>query len=397
MNETALHLVDSVIAEVPVRQWVLSLPHPLRYLLAYDKMLCTAVLAAFIRSVFGWLRRTAKKELDLRSVNDAHPAAVTVVQRASSHLALNPHFHTLAADGVYVQEPGSERLVFRAMPAPTQADIAKVAWDACQKTLRVLRQRGFWLDQDPAEDRFAQDEPGLSACYAASMSGALLTHKDAPPRSVSFHALAASGRDGEEPEAFAAGYGFNVHAGVRISAHDRAGLERLCRYAARPALAQRRLTVLPDERVQLMLKKPWSDGTTSVVFEPLAFMARLASLVPPPRMHRTRYHGLWAPHAAHRAMVVVHREEEDSCGHGEKNEAAGMKRKRYDWASLLARVFAIDILTCPRCGTAAMQRLAVVVRRESVRAILASVGLPADSPELTPNRRPQQAEVFDAA
>ncbi|MBI3178738.1 MAG: transposase, partial [Deltaproteobacteria bacterium] len=320
MNETALFWVDSVIGPVPVRQWVLSLPHPLRYLVAYDKSLCTAVLGAFIRSVFGWLRRTAKKELGLRSVHDAHPAAATVVQRASSHLALNPHFHTLAADGVYVEEQG--RLVFRALPQPTPADVAQVAWDVCRKTLAVLSRRGMWLDQDPAEDRFAQDEPGLAACYAASMSGALLVRKDAQPRPMSFYALAAS--DGDKAQAGEAGYGFNVHAGVRIRADDRSGLERLCRYVTRPALSQRRLAMLPSGDVQLALKKPWSDGTTSVVFEPLAFMARLASMVPPPRMHRTRYHGLWAPHAARRA---------EWCRRSRKRVPAGTRARTRPWVA----------------------------------------------------------------
>ena len=404
MNESALHLVDSVIGDVPVRQWVLSLPHPLRYLLAYDKGLCTEVLAAFISSVFGWLRRTAKRELGLRSVKAAHPAAVTVVQRASSHLALNPHFHTLAADGVYVVEPGTERLVFHAMPAPTRTDISAVAWQVCAKTLRILRKRGLWLDQDPSEDRFAQDEPGLAAWYdpwksptgdATSMSGGLVTRQGASPRPMRLTAVAAG--DETELRAQELGYGFNVHAGVRIAAHDRLGLERLCRYVTRPALSQHHLQVLPDQRVQLVLKRPWSDGTTSVVFAPLVFLAKLASLVPPPRMHRTRYHGLWAPHASRRALVVAQRVEEEPCGHTPKPEGGVAKRKRYDWASLLARVFAVDVLRCPRCATGAMQRIAVVIRTSSVRAILASVGLPADSPGPMPSRYPEQSELFEVA
>ena len=56
MAETAAHLVDQVIPAVPMRHWVLSLPHPLRYLLAYDASLCSEVLGAFIHEVHGWLR-----------------------------------------------------------------------------------------------------------------------------------------------------------------------------------------------------------------------------------------------------------------------------------------------------------------------------------------------------
>jgi hypothetical protein len=43
MSQTAAHLVDRVIPHVPVRQWVLSLPIPLRVLLAAQPELVTRV------------------------------------------------------------------------------------------------------------------------------------------------------------------------------------------------------------------------------------------------------------------------------------------------------------------------------------------------------------------
>ena len=52
MADTAAHLVDHVLPAVPMRQWVLSLPFPLRYRLAYDRTLATPLLAAFLRAVF---------------------------------------------------------------------------------------------------------------------------------------------------------------------------------------------------------------------------------------------------------------------------------------------------------------------------------------------------------
>ncbi len=52
------------------------------------------------------------------------------------------------------------------------------------------------------------------------------------------------------------------------------------------------------------LKTPYRDGTTHVVFEPLDFIARLAALVPGPRAHLTRYHGVFAPHSRWRAEVT---------------------------------------------------------------------------------------------
>jgi hypothetical protein len=67
MAETAAHLVDHVFPEVPERQWVLSIPFPLRYRLAYDSGLMSKVLNVFVRTVFGELRRRAKQLRGLKS------------------------------------------------------------------------------------------------------------------------------------------------------------------------------------------------------------------------------------------------------------------------------------------------------------------------------------------
>lgn len=61
MAEAAAHLVDHVLPAVPMRQWVLSLPFPLRYRLAYDCSLVTPLLAAFLRAVFASLKRRARE------------------------------------------------------------------------------------------------------------------------------------------------------------------------------------------------------------------------------------------------------------------------------------------------------------------------------------------------
>lgn len=84
MTELAAHLVDRVIPDVPVRQWVLSLPWSLRYLLAFDTALCRDVLAVFMRVVFGWLRRAAARH----GLRDSQCGAVTVIQRFGSSLNL---------------------------------------------------------------------------------------------------------------------------------------------------------------------------------------------------------------------------------------------------------------------------------------------------------------------
>jgi hypothetical protein len=89
-------LVDGVLGDLPIRQWVLTLPHRLRYTLAYDHRLCRAVLAVFVRAVLGFERRRARA----RGI-EGRGGAVTAIQRCGSALNTNTHFHTLVAEGAF--------------------------------------------------------------------------------------------------------------------------------------------------------------------------------------------------------------------------------------------------------------------------------------------------------
>ena len=87
-------------------------------------------------------------------------------------------------------------------------------------------------------------------------------------------------------------------------ADERKKLERLCRTISRPAVSEARLSLTPGGLVRYQLKTPYSDGTTHVLFEPLDFIARLAALVPKPRVKLMRYHGVFAPNSAQRAQAT---------------------------------------------------------------------------------------------
>ena len=89
--------------------------------------------------------------------------------------------------------------------------------------------------------------------------------------------------------------GFSLHAATRIAGPDLRGLERLCRYMARPTLAGGRLRTLDADYLSFALKTPWSDGTRHLLLSPMELLERLAALVPPPRLHLLRYHGVLAP------------------------------------------------------------------------------------------------------
>ena len=87
-----------------------------------------------------------------------------------------------------------------------------------------------------------------------------------------------------------------MHANTAVDENDRAGLERLLRYASRPPLAQRRLSVDAAGRVHYRLRRPYYTGQTELVLEPVDFLRKLAALVPPPR-HQVRFYDLLAPQA----------------------------------------------------------------------------------------------------
>jgi hypothetical protein len=82
--------------------------------------------------------------------------------------------------------------------------------------------------------------------------------------------------------------GFSLHAATVCEAYQRSRLERLCRYITRPPIATKRLSVDGRGRVVYQYKQPFRDGSTHVVLEPLDFIARLAALVPRPRLKPRR-------------------------------------------------------------------------------------------------------------
>ena len=125
-------------------------------------------------------------------------------------------------------------------------------------------------------------------------------------------------------------------------------MERLARYVSRPPVATGRLSLTRGGNVRYALKTPYRDGTTHVIFEPEDFIARLAALVPKPRAHLTRYHGVFAPASPDRVQIVP---STRAAAPTERGEVSVSDRQRaMSWAQRLKRVFAIDIETCRQCG-----------------------------------------------
>ena len=159
--------------------------------------------------------------------------------------------------------------------------------------------------------------------------------------------------------------GFSLHAGVSCEGNQkekvRAGTaretalgckrERLCRYISRPAVAVPRLSLSSTGKVVYTLKTPYRDGTTQVAFEPVDFVARLAALVPKPRVNLTRYHGVLAPNHRWRGLITPARRGKGikSISNAEVRTSAE-RHAAMTWAQRLRRVFNIDIEVCSRCG-----------------------------------------------
>ena len=91
---------------------------------------------------------------------------------------------------------------------------------------------------------------------------------------------------------------------MRFATDQRSDLEHLCRYITRPAIANERLSVNRAAQVVLKLKTPWRNGTTHRVMSPLEFMQRVSALVPRPRLHLIRFHGVLTPNAKLRSAAV---------------------------------------------------------------------------------------------
>ena len=179
---------------------------------------------------------------------------------------------------------------------------------------------------------------------------------------------------------------------MRWRAEQRKELEQLCRYITRPAIANERLKLNRAGQVVLQLKSPYKDGTTHIVMEPLDFMERLAALVPRPRLHLIRFHGVLAPNAKLRSKIIPtppERTPETASDHAHAQGAPA----RLSWARLHKRVFDIDIEHCPNCGGALKiiacpepRRRAAIEDPPVIIKILSHLGLPTRAPPRAPAR-----------
>jgi hypothetical protein len=391
MAERAAHLVDEVFPDVPVRQWVLSLPYRLRYLLAWDHELCRAVVAVYVRAVLGWLRQRARRD----GVADGRSGAVAVIQRFGGALNLNVHVHALILDGVFAGEGG--HVWFHAVRPATGQQIDDLVVTIARRIEQLLERRGLGDTAEEAgvSDAWAEQAPVLAGLASAAVAGRVAFGPQAGARPARYGDTTEPLAPPSPESGHARLRGFDLHAAVVTRAGQRGRLERLCRYALRPPIAQDRLRLDGDGQVWLQLRHRWSDGTTHLRFDPLDLLGRLAALTPRPRINLILYYGVLAPRARGRAGVVAWAPSDEprrvraaEARAPELGERPGRGRPgAYQWADLMRRTFGFDVLVCGWCG-GRMRLLALIEHAAIVERILRHLGLPTEAPQPRPARAP---------
>lgn len=368
MAESAALLVDDVLKGFPIRQWVLSLPIPLRLLLArYPNELS---------KVMGIIHRAISTHIVNRAgftTKQAKTGAVTLIQRFGSALNLNIHFHMLFLEGAISENPWGGT-TFTRIKAPSHDEMVKLVHTISQRIAKYLEKVGL-VERD-MENSFLNlpidDEDSLLQLQGASVSYRIAMGPQQGQKVFTLQTLPASA-EGEYGQ-LANTSGFSLHAGVFANADEPEKLERLCRYISRPAISQQRLSMTDQGKVRYELKTPYRDGTTHVFFEPIDFIGKLAALIPPPRLNLTRFFGVFAPNSNLRAKVTASQRGKNSprlVKEGDEPSEKPYHARGMTWAQRLRRVFNIDITECEKYQKHNVSIIACIIDIQVIKKILA--------------------------
>lgn len=370
MEQSAILLEENMLPLAPYRQWTLTIPWQYRLRLAVDKTLLSRVTSTFVRTLFSFQRHRARK----LGIKNPQCASVTYIHRFNTLLRLSPHLHSLLPDGVFYQDDEGQ-LAFAELAPPTDAEVTRIL-TRCARRIENLFCDAIAFDEDLDDDAMA----------------AALAEAAQPLGQTSLIPVVPNAR-----RRCAQLDGYSIHADVAVAADDRRGLARLLRYGARPPLAANRISLTPSGQVRYRLRKIIA-GRTHVMLDPEAFIRRLASLIPPPWLNLTRFHGAFAANSKYHNQVrqlaekttVPHQEDLRLLDIPEDPLPRGLRIK---WHELLRRTFA-DVLVCPQCD-GKMRLVATVEEPDVVKKILVHLGLPAESLPVAPARPPPQLEFDD--
>ena len=360
---------------------MLSLPHRLRYQLAWRHDVCREVAAVFMHAVLRALGSAAEHE----GVSGGRGGGIAIVQRFGGALNLNIHVHALVLDGVFA--PGARAPRFHPVRV-TDFDVAGVLATVEARVGRLLTRRGLASDEDDGDAW--EGTPLFGGLAAASVQGLQAIGEARGRRVRRLGSDVDVERDvmrASPGSLHARANGFDLHAAVRVPAGQRDRLESVCRYALRPPVAAHRVRLTEEGGVPLELRHRWADGTTHLVFEPVEFLGRLAVLVPlrdqsAVLLRRARRESrMAAPDCAAR------RSGRSVVRGGWRVRGAAVRPRVSLGGALTQRTFGFDVPAYPRC-VGRLRRIALIERRAVIARILAHLGLPAELPEGAAARPP---------
>ena len=220
MVESAAHLVDHVFPEAPVRQWVLTFPFTLRFLLAAEPQALTAVLAVVQRAISTFVIRHA----GLTVASGARTGAVTLIQRFGSALNLNPHLHMLFLDGAYTFR--GCRATFHRARRPQPDELLKLLDSLSRRIVRLLERRRL-LIADPEHPALALEVGSpLDQIQAASVHYRIAIGPHAGRKVLTLHSVPPLHAEPNNP-LLARLAGLSLHAATVCEAYQRSRLKRV--------------------------------------------------------------------------------------------------------------------------------------------------------------------------
>jgi hypothetical protein len=321
-EDLARALVPRLPEDVPYRHLVFTLPilMGVRQRLQEKPRLCTEVARLVARVLTRCMRGQARAHRHRRhALEEAQPGFVLALHTAGQALQFHPHYHVLVADGLWAPDGGLH---------------------AC---------------------RWAPEE--ILAAFRKSVLASLVARHLLDPESAR--------RMLEWPLPRS---GFSVHVGEPVPGHDREALSRLVRYLVRPPLSLERLDYQEDTGQVRYLSK---EGLPHTWPHAVDFLSSLCQHVPRPYQPRIFYYGAFA-NAAGPLRRLLPRPDPEPGG-----QAPPAPAGRTPWAKLVAHVWKIDPLDCPRCGARMKRRRALTERLELVR-FLGNLGILGHPPRPPP-------------
>lgn len=353
-------LEERIFGNTPIRQFVLTLPQPLRIFLAFKPELVSKVLGQFLKLIFAHLAKGAKKLLRARGgrfrscrLRHLRPGAVTAIQRFSTDLSLNLHFHCLVTNGVFVKMSQDEAPWFLELPAPSSHDVAVIATKICRWTCDLLEREALW---EPVHEASTSNLDTVPGYYIDRDGGAQFY------RYCGVASDQETDRIGRDKV-----YTFDVYARESIRGGDRKSLRRLIRYVLSPPFTSKQIRPDPTSanHVLIDLKRAKLDGTETLRLTIRQFLDRLVWATPRPNVHLLRFHGAYASHAAIREEVIP--EAPPTRVPPTSNDETPEDHEA--WGELHSHSFPANRGGCPKCGgkpkLIALKTDRIVYRRRS--------------------------------